>query len=133
MTWCTHLPQSALDLVLASKLAGGSVPCDCAVVGESGSRLLFPTAKNNLGFSHPRYLFDAVSPTFRGTSGVVAVAFDACPVRTGAFVWVVIAPLVSLLFHRLIKPNLDATVVAARSMNIGAVANPSVAAFGGLR
>jgi len=61
------------------------------------------------------------------------VAFDACPVRTGAFVWVVIAPLVSLLFHRLIKPNLDATVVAARSMNIGAVANPSVAAFGGLR
>jgi hypothetical protein len=65
--------------------------------------------------------------------GVVAVTSNTYPMRRRAFGWVLIAPLVSLLFHFRIEPKPDPTMVAAHSMDIGAVANPAIGAPSGLR
>jgi hypothetical protein len=65
--------------------------------------------------------------------GMVAATSNTYPMRRGAFGWVLIAPLVSLLFHFRIEPKPDPTMVAAHSMDIGAVANPAIGAPSGLR
>jgi hypothetical protein len=44
-----------------------------------------------------------------------------------------IAPLVGLMFHFPIEPNLDSTMATTRPEDMGAVANPAIAALSGLR
>ncbi len=63
---------------------------------------------------------------------MVAVTSNTSPMRISAQVWVFIAPVVSLLFHFLIEPNLDPTMATTRPLEMGAVANPTIATLSGL-
>ena len=64
---------------------------------------------------------------------MAAVTSNTSPMGFSASVWVFVAPLVSQLFHSVIEPNFDSTMATTRPLDMGTVANPTIAALGSLR